>query len=90
MGIWREPMFARAATTKSVVEQVERILELCGLRCSKCGRWCDSTVTVSRTVEWGGSTRGPLLMDPIFIKAKVRICRCGHIIFSRITLNESA
>jgi len=88
-GIWKERMFMRAATTKSVGEMVAGILEACGLRCSKCRRWCDSTITVTVSLDPAWGVTELLLMDPIYHKVKVRTCRCGHTMFSRTVTGES-
>jgi len=91
MGIWREPMFARAATTKGVGEKVAGFLESCGLRCSKCRKWCDGrTFTVDKGVVSRDDAGGLLLMDPLYVKDKVCKCQCGHTMFTRTIFSPFA
>jgi len=82
MYIWRDPVSERSTIAERIGERIARIFEWWGLRCSGCGRWCDSTRSISRTLKWGSSAGGLLLMDPFFIKTKVRTCKCGHTMFS--------
>jgi len=89
MGIWRDPMFEKFVTTRGIGERVAGILESCGLRCTQCGSWCDSTISITRRIVWGTNAGGLLLMDPLFLKAKIRTCRCGHTMFARIVCSES-
>ena len=76
MGIWRESMFAKAATTKSVREHVARILELSRLRCGMCSSWFSCSDSV-----------GPI--DPHYACTITSTCACGHVLCTRKVVTGS-
>jgi len=90
MYIWRDPMFESSTIKGKIGKRIAGILESCGLRCSNCGRWLQGSRSTSRSIEWGNDVCDLWLMDPIFFKKKVRTCACGHLMYSRTVVSESA
>ena len=60
----------------------------CGLRCSKCGSWKNTTSTTC-TLTASESVGGILLIDPSYVKRRERVCAsCSHVMSSHFAGTE--
>ncbi len=73
---------------KKISALVSSFFQKCGLRCSKCGSW-ENTSSLTSTLTAGQNVGDILLIDPFYIKRRERICdSCGQVMSSHFAGTE--